>query len=295
MSIDSEALLHEFRQAVPYQHSVPQAAMESSPGGAIQHRAVAYQAWLESQADIETPALSINLFRHWVTADIISWRSLDPNSSKKTVAALRPDISAYDTYAELQMELDSSLYDEFFSRSLKAESINGFTSTEHSDERRSSPPVTPELRKSPENVTHPKKLDGRIVYLINNVSRSVHHIKRIHLHPSVGDNHVILTSLRTASERLGDTSGLLGSDEFTPFTIQSLIDHDGAVRLAESTQKASNECVTGLSSAQESGFQHPIRQTRLCRSLLRSIRPRQQSAKGSGLHTWLPSDIQEDL
>lgn len=43
MSVESEALLQEFRQAVYEKHSSPQTAMESSPDGAIRHRAEAYR------------------------------------------------------------------------------------------------------------------------------------------------------------------------------------------------------------------------------------------------------------
>ena len=129
MSVESEALLQAFHHAVYEKHSSPQTAMESTPGAAIQHRAEAYQTWLQSShADGETSTIPDTLLRHWVVADITSWRSVDPSTAENAAAALHRNVFAYDTYAELLKELHREVYNEIISLSEVAKSINGFSS-----------------------------------------------------------------------------------------------------------------------------------------------------------------------
>lgn len=116
MSEVSEALMQEFRQAVYERLNSPQAT-EASPREAIERRAKAYQAWLNSQpSEEEAAAVSTALVRHWVAADLSSWRSIDAKNTAEAATTVYQNIFAYDTYAELLKELDKALYSEIISR-----------------------------------------------------------------------------------------------------------------------------------------------------------------------------------
>ncbi|PHN37187.1 hypothetical protein AO261_28650 [Pseudomonas avellanae] len=180
MSIESEALLQEFRQAVYQKHSSPQTALDSSPDGAIRHRAEAYQAWLQhSQADGESSTIPDTLLRHWVVADITSWRSVDPNSAEKAVTAFHRNVFAYDTYAKLLKELDRQVYDQIISRSEAAETFNGFSSAgAPGDEPAKTDPsvILSELLK---DITYRERADGSVLYLLKERPIFVDHGQQI--------------------------------------------------------------------------------------------------------------------
>nr|WP_172689297.1 LPD7 domain-containing protein [Pseudomonas fluorescens]ARJ57898.1 putative DNA primase/helicase [Pseudomonas fluorescens] len=248
MSVESEALLQEFRQAVYEKHSSPQTAMESSPDGAIQHRAEAYQAWLKSsQSDGETFTIPDTLLRHWVVADITSWRSVDPSSAENAVTALHRNVFAYDTYAELLKELHREVYDQIISRSEVAESFNGFSSAgSPGDEPAKTDPsvILSELLK---DITYRERRDGSVLYLLKEKPIFVDHGQQILMEASAQDDELaILAALHMAKQKFGGSIELTGSDEFKRRALEVMIKHNVQVELKNSAQDALRREMMGL-------------------------------------------------
>ena len=248
MSVESEALLQEFRQAVYEKHSSPQTAMESSPGGAIQHRAEAYQAWLQSSlTDGETFTIPDTLLRHWVVADITSWRSVDPSSAENAVTALHRNVFAYDTYAELLKELHREVYDQIISRSEVAESFNGFSSAgSPGDEPAKTDPsvILSELLK---DITYRERRDGSVLYLLKEKPIFVDHGQQILMEASAQDDELaILAALHMAKQKFGGSIELTGSDEFKRRALEVMIKHNVQVELKNSAQDALRREMMGL-------------------------------------------------
>ena len=240
MSVESEALLQEFRQAVYEKHSSPQTAMESPPDGAIQHRAEAYQAWLQSsQTDGETFTIPDTLLRHWVVADITSWRSVDPSSAENAVTALHRNVFAYDTYAELLKELHREVYDQIISRSEVAESFNGFSSAgSPGDEPAKTDPsvILSELLK---DITYRERRDGSVLYLLKEKPIFVDHGQQILMEASAQDDELaILAALHMAKQKFGGSIELTGSEEFKRRALEVMIKHNVQVELKNSAQDA---------------------------------------------------------
>ncbi|EFW77687.1 LPD7 domain-containing protein [Pseudomonas savastanoi] len=248
MSVESEALLQEFRQAVYEKHSSPQTAMESSPDGAIRHRAEAYQAWLQSsQADGESSSIPDTLLRHWVVADITSWRSVEPNSAENAVTALHRNVFAYDTYAKLLKELHQEVYDQIISRSEVAETINGFSNASApGDEPAKTDPsvILSELLK---DITYRERADGSVLYLLKEQPIFVDHGQQILMEAKAQDDELaILAALHMAKQKFGGSIELTGSDEFKRRALEVMIKHDVQVELKNPAQEALRREMMGL-------------------------------------------------
>ena len=248
MSVESEALLQEFRQAVYEKHSSPQTAMESSPDGAIRHRAEAYQAWLQSsQADGESSTIPDTLLRHWVVADITSWRSVEPNSAENAVTALHRNVFAYDTYAKLLKELHQEVYDQIISRSEVAETINGFSnaSAPGAEPAKTDPSVI--LSELLKDITYRERADGSVLYLLKEQPIFVDHGQQILMEAKAQDDELaILAALHMAKQKFGGSIELTGSDEFKRRALEVMIKHDVQVELKNPAQEALRREMMGL-------------------------------------------------
>ncbi|SOS30032.1 hypothetical protein PL963_P100049 (plasmid) [Pseudomonas cerasi] len=248
MSVESEALLQEFRQAVYEKHTLPHAALESSPDGAIQRRAEAYRAWLQgSQADGESSAIPDALLRHWVVADITSWGSVDPKAREKAVATLQHNVFAYDTYAKLLKELNPALQDQIISQSEVAETVNGFISAgSPADEPEKTDPglILSELLK---DISYRERRDGSVLYLLKNQPIFVDHGQQILMEAKAqNDELAILAALHMAKQKFGGSIELTGSDEFKRRALEVLIKHDVKVELKNPAQEALRREMIGL-------------------------------------------------
>ena len=247
MSVESEALLQAFHHAVYEKHSSPQTAMESTPGAAIQHRAEAYQTWLQSShADGETSTIPDTLLRHWVVADITSWRSVDPSTAENAAAALHRNVFAYDTYAELLKELHREVYNEIISLSEVAKSINGFSSASAPGEE---PPQTDPgviLSELLKEITYREQRDGSVLYLLKEKPIFVDHGQQILMEASAQDDEMaILAALHMAKQKFGSIE-LTGSDEFKRRALEVMIKHNVQVELKNSAQDALRRELMGL-------------------------------------------------
>lgn len=249
MSIDTESLMQEFRQAVYEKHSSPQSARDPSPDGAIQRRAAAYRAWLESsRTDDESLAITPTLLRHWVAADITSLRSVDPASTEKAVAALHPTVFAYDTYAKLLKELDASIYEQVFSLNRPFSVVNGFSSGPNPSDNPShlgEPSVV--LSKLLEDIRHQERRDGSVLYLLRDKPIFVDHGQQILMEPGANDDEfAILVGLHMAKQKFGGSLELTGSEEFKRLAIEVMIKHDVQVELKNPAQESLRRELMGL-------------------------------------------------
>ncbi|QCI15693.1 hypothetical protein E6B08_30755 (plasmid) [Pseudomonas putida] len=271
MSEVSEALMQEFRQAVYERLNSPQAT-EASPREAIERRAKAYQAWLNSQpSEEEAAAVPTALVRHWVAADLSSWRSIDAKNTAEAATTVYQNIFAYDTYAELLKELDQALYSEIISHLRGHEAFGNGFGRGNPDLDQESVDQDPKIQISEllKEITYKERRDGSVLYSLHDRPIFIDHGQQILMVAEAKDDEMaILAGLYMAKQKFGGSIELTGSEEFKRRAIAVLIKHEVPVELNNPHKK--------LFAANCSAC-HPLQlyQTKPPRKLKRRNRPRQ--------------------
>ncbi|MGE8051324.1 LPD7 domain-containing protein [Pseudomonas monteilii] len=249
MSEESEALMQEFRQAVYERLNSPQAA-EASPREAIARRAEAYQAWLSSQpSEDEVAAVPTALVRHWVAADLSSWRSIDAKNTADAATTVYQNIFAYDTYAELLKELDQALYSEIISRLGGDEAFgNGFgRGNPDLDQETANQDPKIQISELLKEITYKERRDGSVLYSLHNKPIFIDHGQQILMVAEAKDDEMaILAGLYMAKQKFGGSIELTGSEEFKRRAIEVLIKHEVPVELNNPAQEAIRRELLGL-------------------------------------------------
>lgn len=249
MSEESEALMQEFRQAVYERLNSPQAA-EASPREGIERRAKAYQAWQNSQpSEEEAAAVPTALVRHWVAADLSSWRSIDAKNTTEAATTIYQNIFAYDTYAELLKELDEALYSEIISRLGGTETLgNGFSrgNPDLDQESAEKDPKT-QISELLKEITYKERRDGSVLYSLHDKPIFIDHGHQILMVAEAKDDEMaILAGLYMAKQKFGGSIELTGSEEFKRRAIEVLIKHEVPVELNNPAQEAIRRELLGL-------------------------------------------------
>ena len=241
MSEESEALMQEFRQAVYERLNSPQAA-EASPREAIARRAEAYQAWLNSQpSEDEAAAVPTALVRHWVAADLSSWRSIDAKNTADAATSVYQNIFAYDTYAELLKELDQALYSEIISRLEGNEALGNGFGRGNPDLDQETVDQDPKIQISEllKDITYKERRDGSVLYSLHEKPIFIDHGQQILMVAEAKDDEMaILAGLYMAKQKFGGSIELTGSEEFKRRAIEVLIKHEVPVELNNPAQEA---------------------------------------------------------
>lgn len=249
MSEVSEALMQEFRQAVYERLNSPQAT-EASPREAIERRAKAYQAWLNSQpSEEEAAAVSTALVRHWVAADLSSWRSIDAKNTAEAATTVYQNIFAYDTYAELLKELDKALYSEIISRLGGHEAFGNGFGRGNPDLHQESVDQDPKIQISEllKEITYKERRDGSVLYSLHDRPIFIDHGQQILMVAEAKDDEMaILAGLYMAKQKFGGSIELTGSEEFKRRAIAVLIKHEVPVELNNPAQEAIRRELLGL-------------------------------------------------
>ncbi|WP_054912935.1 LPD7 domain-containing protein [Pseudomonas sp. NBRC 111127] len=249
MSEESEALMQEFRQAVYERLNSPQAA-EASPREAIVRRAEAYQAWLNSPpSEDEAAAVPTALVRHWVAADLSSWRSIDAKNTADAATTVYQNIFAYDTYAELLKELDQTLYSEIISRLEGHEAFGNGFGRGNPDLDQETVDQDPKIQISEllKDITYKERRDGSVLYSLHEKPIFIDHGQQILMVAEAKDDEMaILAGLYMAKQKFGGSIELTGSEEFKRRAIEVLIKHEVPVELNNPAQEAIRRELLGL-------------------------------------------------
>lgn len=249
MSEESEALMQEFRQAVYERLNSPQAA-EASPREAIVRRAEAYQAWLNSPpSEDEAAAVPTALVRHWVAADLSSWRSIDAKNTADAATNVYQNIFAYDTYAELLKELDQALYSEIISRLEGHEAFGNGFGRGNPDLDQETVDQDPKIQISEllKDITYKERRDGSVLYSLHEKPIFIDHGQQILMVAEAKDDEMaILAGLYMAKQKFGGSIELTGSEEFKRRAIEVLIKHEVPVELNNPAQEAIRRELLGL-------------------------------------------------
>ncbi|GLO32926.1 hypothetical protein PPUN12996_49850 [Pseudomonas putida] len=249
MSEESEALMQEFRQAVYERLNSPQAA-EASPREAIVRRAEAYQAWLNSPpSEDEAAAVPTALVRHWVAADLSSWRSIDAKNTADAATTVYQNIFAYDTYAELLKELDQALYSEIISRLEGHEAFGNGFGRGNPDLDQETVDQDPKIQISEllKDITYKERRDGSVLYSLHEKPIFIDHGQQILMVAEAKDDEMaILAGLYMAKQKFGGSIELTGSEEFKRRAIEVLIKHEVPVELNNPAQEAIRRELLGL-------------------------------------------------
>ncbi|RNF92672.1 hypothetical protein EFK07_06135 [Pseudomonas putida] len=249
MSEESEALMQEFRQGVYERLNSPQAA-EASPREAIVRRAEAYQAWLNSPpSEDEAAAVPTALVRHWVAADLSSWRSIDAKNTADAATTVYQNIFAYDTYAELLKELDQALYSEIISRLEGHEAFGNGFGRGNPDLDQETVDQDPKIQISEllKDITYKERRDGSVLYSLHEKPIFIDHGQQILMVAEAKDDEMaILAGLYMAKQKFGGSIELTGSEEFKRRAIEVLIKHEVPVELNNPAQEAIRRELLGL-------------------------------------------------
>jgi hypothetical protein len=130
MSLESDALMQQFRQAVYARLASSGTAPNMPPEAAIQHRSSLFMDWLVTVRKVgESDELSPDFLRHWVVADVMALRETEPG--KQTIAAnnMIQNSSVNVAYAEILRSVDAQIFERVKPRNTEKGSANRTWST----------------------------------------------------------------------------------------------------------------------------------------------------------------------
>jgi len=111
MSAQSDALMQQFRQAVYSRLTHPGSSRPLSSEGSIEQRSILYDNWLvEVHKNKEQDELAPQFLRHWVVADVTSFREIPTDRQDIAANDIFRNMSTNISYAEMLRSVDAQLF-----------------------------------------------------------------------------------------------------------------------------------------------------------------------------------------
>lgn len=111
MRTASDALMQQFRQAVYNRLTHPGTSRILSPEGSIEQRSIFFQDWLvDAHKNKEPDELDPTFLRHWVVADVTSFREIGADRQDIAENDIYNNMSANISYAEILRSVDAQLF-----------------------------------------------------------------------------------------------------------------------------------------------------------------------------------------
>ena len=111
MSAHSNALMQQFRQAVYNRLTHPGSSRPLSSEGSIEQRSILYDNWLvEVHKNKEQDELDPQFLRHWVVADVTSFREIPTDRQDIAANDIFRNMSTNISYAEILRSVDAQLF-----------------------------------------------------------------------------------------------------------------------------------------------------------------------------------------
>ncbi len=264
-SAEANALMQQFRQAVYARLTNPEMGRKMSPEEAIEHRSILFKNWsvTAQKNHRESDELTPDFVRHWVVADVTSFRKIPPERQDIAANDIFHNMSANSSYAETLRSIDArisarikilnsangqkeSAKEERKRREHEAikreQEANGFASGSSPDnETSTAKPADPEplVSKVLESVTYKTQRDGSVLYMVSNRPAFVDHGQQILMAAKADDDEeAILAAVLLAKEKYGGAFELTGSEEFKRRAIEIMLKHEIDVKLKNPQQDA---------------------------------------------------------
>lgn len=110
-SAESDALMQQFRQAVYDRLTNPEMGRKMSPEGGIERRSILFANWsVTARKNREPDELAPDLVRHWVVADVASFRAIPTERQDIAANDLFRNMSANSSYAETLKSVDERIF-----------------------------------------------------------------------------------------------------------------------------------------------------------------------------------------
>jgi len=270
MSAESDAQMQHFVSAVYSQNDASGADVSQVALASIESRSISFSRWKESADEAGEPGvIPERLLRHWVDADIASFRSLEGDVDAEIAADnIAANYRLYDEYCkEMQAlagdvaarvdelnaasrrrgieqdrvsarDLVARLRDTESQRNLPADTsdLDGFTGGGSSAADSPVEPIV--VRQILESITYKTQVDGSVMYLVHERPAFTDHGRHILLDKkALLDDEAILAAVLLAKEKYGGAFSLTGSEEFKRRALEVIAKNNIEVKLKSPAQE----------------------------------------------------------
>jgi len=270
MSAESDAQMQHFVSAVYSQNDASGADVSQVALASIESRSISFSRWKESADEAGEPGvIPERLLRHWVDADIASFRSLEGDVDAEIAADnIAANYRLYDEYCkEMQAlagdvaarvdelnaasrrrgieqdrvsarDLVARLRDTESQRNLPADTsdLDGFTGGGSSATDSPVEPIV--VRQILESITYKTQVDGSVMYLVHERPAFTDHGRHILLDKkALLDDEAILAAVLLAKEKYGGAFSLTGSEEFKRRALEVIAKNNIEVKLKSPAQE----------------------------------------------------------
>lgn len=270
MSAESDAQMQQFVSAVYSQNDANSGDVSQVALASIESRSVSFSRWKESVDEAgESGAIPERLLRHWVDADIASFRRLEDDVDAEIAADnIAANYRLYDEYCK-EMEalagdvaarvdelnaasrrrgieqdrvsardLVARLRDTESQRNLPVDTsdLDGFTGGGSSANDSPVEPIV--VRQILESITYKTQVDGSVMYLVHERPAFTDHGRHILLDKkALLDDEAILAAVLLAKEKYGGAFSLTGSEEFKRRALEVIAKNNIDVKLKSPAQE----------------------------------------------------------
>lgn len=270
MSAESDAQMQHFVSAVYSQNDTGGEGVSQVELASIESRSIKFSKWKEAADEAGEPGvIPERLLRHWVDADIASFRRLedevDAEIAADNIAANYRDYEAYckemqalagDVAARVDelnaasrqrgieqdrvsaKDLVARLRDTESQRNLPADTsaLDGFTAGGPSVHDDRDEPIV--VRKVLESISYKSQVDGSVLYLVHERPAFTDHGRHILLDKkALTDEEAILAAVLLAKEKYGGAFALTGSEDFKRKALEVIVKNNIEVKLKSPGQE----------------------------------------------------------
>lgn len=270
MHAESEAQMQHFANSVYGQNDTTEASDQMSELARIESRSVNFARWKSGVEDSgQVPEIPERLLRHWVDADIASFRRLEDEIDVEIAADnIYSNYQLYDAYCKEMQQLAGDVarrVDELNAASRKRgeeqdrvsakdlvarmrdtesqrqlpeneDLVDGFASGGPGPDMKPADPAL--VARILESITYKGQADGSVLYLLHERPAFIDHGRQILLDKqALEDDQAILAAVLLAKEKYGGAFSLTGSEQFKRRALEVIAKHNVPIKLKSPAQE----------------------------------------------------------
>ncbi len=270
MNAESEAQMQHFKNSVYGQNDTTESYDQMTQLARIESRSVNFARWKSGFEDSgEIPEIPEQLLRHWVDADIASFRRLDDEIDVEIAADnIYSNYQLYDAYCKEMQKLagdvamrveelnetsrkrgaqqDRVSAKDLVARMRDTESqrqlpenedlVDGFASGGPGLDMKPADPAL--VARILESITYKGQTDGSVLYLLHDRPAFTDHGRQILLDKqALEDDQAILAAVLLAKEKYGGAFSLTGSEQFKRRALEVIAKHNVPIKLKSPAQE----------------------------------------------------------
>lgn len=270
MNAESEAQMQHFKNSVYGQNDTTESYDQMTQLARIESRSVNFARWKSGFEDSgEIPEIPEELLRHWVDADIASFRRLEDEIDVEIAADnIYSNYQLYDAYCKEMQKLAGDVamrVDELNETSRKRgaqqdrvsakdlvarmrdtesqrqlpeneDLVDGFASGGPGLDMKPADPAL--VARILESITYKGQTDGSVLYLLHDRPAFTDHGRQILLDKqALEDDQAILAAVLLAKEKYGGAFSLTGSEQFKRRALEVIAKHNVPIKLKSPAQE----------------------------------------------------------